>query len=61
MTTQLEDISVSELQQIGGGDWFETSWGIMLGAGFAAGLLGSGGFMIVGSFAGAGLIFGPMF
>ncbi len=59
--THLEDISVSQLHEIGGGDWFETTWGIMLGSGFAAGLLGSGGFLVVAGFAGAGLIFGPPF
>ena len=59
--TNIQEISQSELYEVGGGDWFETTWGVLLGAGFAAGSLGSGGFLIVGSFAGAGLIFGPMF
>ena len=42
MTLHIQDISTLELQQIGGGDWYETTWGILLGTGFAAGFLGSG-------------------
>jgi len=51
----IEDISISELHAIGGGDWFETTWGTVLGAGFAAGLVGSGGFLAVGAIAGISL------
>ena len=61
MTLHSQDISTLELQQIGGGDWYETTWGILLGTGFAAGFLGSGGLLTIAGIAGLGLIFGPPF
>ena len=45
-----------ELREIRGGDWFETTWGIMLGSAFVAGFLGSGGFLILAGAAGAVLV-----
>ena len=43
--SNVTELSTSELQEIGGGDWFETTWGILLGSAFVAGFLGSGGFL----------------
>lgn len=48
------DIHPVELQEIRGGDWFETTLGIMLGSAFVAGFIGSGGFLALAG--GAGLI-----
>ncbi len=57
--TQVQDISSAELYALGGGDWFETGWGVLLGTGFTAGLVGSGGFLVFGGLAGLSLIFYP--
>lgn len=53
---KLQEIELSEAQNIRGGDWFETTWGVMLGAGFVAGFLGSGGFLTLGMVAGGMLV-----
>jgi hypothetical protein len=53
----VDDLSLAELNEIRGGDWFETTWGVLLGSGFAAGLVGSGGFLALGSVAGLALVF----
>ncbi len=50
------DISLSEMQEIRGGDWFETTWGVLLGSAFVAGFIGSGGFLGVAGLAGAALM-----
>ena len=57
--SNVTELSTSELQEIGGGDWFETTWGILLGTAFVAGFLGSGGFLGLAAVTGAGLIFSP--
>ena len=61
MTVHVEEIPISELHEIVGGDWFETTWGVLLGSGFVAGLLGSGGFLLLAGSAGIGLVLGPPF
>ena len=53
---RVTDISLSEMQKIRGGDWFETTWGIMVGSAFVAGFIGSGGFLAVAGLAGAALV-----
>ena len=52
----LKDLESFEMQKIRGGDWFETTWGVMLGAGLVAGFLGSGGFLALGVVAGGLLV-----
>ena len=34
---QINELSLQEMRRTTGGDWFEVTWGIMLGAAFAAG------------------------
>lgn len=53
---QISEISDFELQTINGGDWVDTTWGIMLGAAFTAGFLGSGGMLGVAIGAGGLLL-----
>ena len=37
---QITELSLQEMRRTAGGDWFEITWGILLGASFAAGLVG---------------------
>ena len=57
--SNVTELSTSELQEIGGGDWFEARWGIFLGTAFVAGFLGTGGFLGLAAVAGFGLVVGP--
>jgi hypothetical protein len=51
----MTDIDGIELYSVTGGDWVDTTWGFMLGAGFTAGFLGSGG-MLALAFGAGGLL-----
>ncbi len=53
---EIQGLSQTELMEIGGGDWFETTAGIMFGTAFAAGFLGSGGLLGIAAAAGAALV-----
>jgi hypothetical protein len=52
----LTELAPTELHEVRGGDWFETTWGIMLGSAFVAGFLGSGGFLALAGAAGVVLV-----
>ncbi len=53
-------LTSTELQQIRGGDWFETTWGVMLGSAFIAGL-GATGFLGIAIDAGVVLVMEDFF
>ena len=61
MNQHVETLSNIELVETVGGDWGSISWGFLLGAGFTAGFLGSGGFLVIGGLAGAGTFLGYPF
>ena len=57
----IQDLPPATLLEVRGGDWFETTWGFMLGAAFGAGLLGSGAFLGVAIIAGGALVMDDFF
>lgn len=54
--TNLRDIPDTELHAVNGGDWVDTTWGVMLSTAFMAGFVGSGGLLGVAIGAGALLL-----
>ena len=48
-------LTLEEMTETRGGDWFETTWGVMLGSAFVAGL-GASAFLAVAVGAGAALV-----
>ena len=37
---QITELSLQEMRQTTGGDWFEITWGILVGTAFVAGVVG---------------------
>lgn len=57
----IQNLPSVELIEVRGGDWFETTWGVMLGTAFAAGFVASGSLLGVAVVAGGALVMDDFF
>ncbi len=58
--SQITELSLQEMRRTTGGDWFEKTWGLMLGAALVAGALASGPLLVLAAVAGAALVIIPV-